>query len=66
VLAPPLGDVRQAFVDAEDVAAVAVEALVSEGHAVMTYEVTGPQALTFGDAIRAIAQEPGRAIPGRR
>jgi uncharacterized protein YbjT (DUF2867 family) len=53
-------------VDAEDVAAVAVEALVSEGHAVMTYEVTGPQALTFGDAIRAIAQEPGRAIPGRR
>jgi uncharacterized protein YbjT (DUF2867 family) len=61
-LALPLGDVRQAFVDAEDIAAVAVEALTTDGHAGMTYEMTGPQALTFGDAVGAIAQARGREV----
>ena len=38
----PLADQRQAFVDAEDIAAVTVEVLLGPDHAAKTYEVTGP------------------------
>ncbi|GAA1555318.1 hypothetical protein GCM10009789_05950 [Kribbella sancticallisti] len=58
----PLADQRQAFVDAEDIAAVAVEALVGDNHAGQTYEVTGPEALTFGDAATIISVATGRPI----
>lgn len=61
-LVVPLGDQREAFVDAEDIAAVAVEALVGDGHASQTYEVTGPEALTFGDATEIISAATGRQI----
>jgi len=55
VVTVPLGDVRQAFVDAGDVAAVAVAALTGEGHAGQTYEVSGPRALSFGEAVGLIS-----------
>ncbi len=58
----PLGDVRQAFVDAEDIAAVAAAALVEEGHEGRTYEVTGPSALTFAEAVSAVAAAAGRPV----
>lgn len=58
----PLGDVRQAFVDAEDIAAAAVEALTADGHAGATYEVTGPRALTFTEAVEAINEVTGRKV----
>ena len=58
----PLGDVRHSFVDAEDIAAVAVEALTGTGHAGQTYEVTGPEALTFAEAVAHISQAAGRPI----
>ena len=38
----PAGDVPEPFVDADDIADVAVAALVEDGHAGETYEVTGP------------------------
>ncbi|MEU0968672.1 hypothetical protein ABZ357_25825 [Streptomyces sp. NPDC005917] len=41
----------EAFVDAEDIAAVAAETLLApEAHAGAKYEPTGPQALTVADA----------------
>ncbi|TWD80031.1 uncharacterized protein YbjT (DUF2867 family) [Kribbella amoyensis] len=58
----PLADQRQAFVDAEDIAAVAVEALTGDGHHGATYEVTGPDALTFGEAVAIIAKVTDRDI----
>ncbi|ADB35614.1 NmrA family protein [Kribbella flavida DSM 17836] len=58
----PLADQRQAFVDATDIAAVAVEALVGDGHHAQTYEVTGPDALTFGEAVEIIADVTHRDI----
>ena len=45
-LALPVGDVREPFVDAEDIADVAVAALTEEGHAGRLYELTGPRPLT--------------------
>ncbi|MFJ4876903.1 SDR family oxidoreductase [Streptomyces sp. NPDC088745] len=55
-LALPLGECRQTFVDADDIAAVAAVALTEDGHTGRTYEVTGPEALTFADALAAIGR----------
>ena len=44
-LALPLGDLRQAIVDADDIAAVAAAALTEDGHAGQRYELTGPRAV---------------------
>ena len=41
-VALPAGDVGEPFVDADDIADVAVAALTGRGHAGQTYEVTGP------------------------
>ncbi|WP_432093238.1 NAD(P)H-binding protein [Streptomyces sp. bgisy100] len=58
----PLGDVRQVFVDADDIAAVAVAALTEDGHSGQTYEVTGPRALSFAEAAETIARVSGRPV----
>jgi uncharacterized protein YbjT (DUF2867 family) len=55
-LALPLGDARQVFVDADDIAAVAAAVLTEEGHAGRSYELSGPDALTFAEAIEIISR----------
>jgi uncharacterized protein YbjT (DUF2867 family) len=61
-LALPLGDHREAFVDADDIAAVAAIALTGNGHAGRSYEVMGPQALSFPEALEIIGRAAGRSI----
>jgi uncharacterized protein YbjT (DUF2867 family) len=61
-VAVPVGEARFAFVDAGDIAAVAVAALTGDGHAGQSYEVTGPRALTFAEALDAIARAAGRPV----
>jgi uncharacterized protein YbjT (DUF2867 family) len=51
-----------AFVDADDIAAVAACALTEPGHAHATHVITGPWALSFGEAADAIAKASGRAV----
>ena len=46
-MALPAGDVPEPFVDAEDIADVAVAALTEDGHAGKLYELTGPRSLTL-------------------
>jgi len=58
----PAGDVGEPFVDADDIADVAVAALTEEGHAGQLYELTGPRLLTFAEAIEEIAKATGRTI----
>jgi uncharacterized protein YbjT (DUF2867 family) len=65
VVALPVGDVREPFVDAEDVAEVAAAALLDDGHAGEIYELTGPRLLTFGEATAEIAHASGREIAVR-
>jgi uncharacterized protein YbjT (DUF2867 family) len=55
-----------AFVDAEDIAAVAATALLEDGHAKAQYVVTGPDALTFDQAAATISAEVGRTITHQR
>ena len=54
-IALPAGAVPEPFVDADDIAEVAVAALTGEGHANRLYEVTGPRSLTFAGAVNEIA-----------
>jgi uncharacterized protein YbjT (DUF2867 family) len=61
-LALPVGDHRTAFVDADDIAAVAATALTGDGHAGRSYEVMGPRALSFPEALKIIGRAAGRSI----
>ncbi|QGN48455.1 NmrA family transcriptional regulator [Micromonospora sp. WMMC415] len=62
VVALPVGDVPEPFVDADDIADVAVAALSGDGHAGQLYELTGPRALTFAEAVAGIAAATGRDV----
>jgi uncharacterized protein YbjT (DUF2867 family) len=57
-----LAGVAEPFVDAEDLADVAVAALTDDAHAGRTYELTGPRLLTFAQAIAEISAAAGREI----
>jgi len=61
-VALPVGDVREPFVDADDIADVAVAALTEDGHAGQLYELTGPRLLTFAEAVDEIAEAAGRKV----
>ena len=50
------------FVDADDIADVAVAALTEDGHAGELYELTGPRALTFAEAVDEIGRAAGRPL----
>jgi uncharacterized protein YbjT (DUF2867 family) len=63
VITAPSGGGAEAFVDADDIAAVAAETLLDPGvHAGARYTLTGPQALTFGEAADIIASVAGRPV----
>src|SRR5918995_5587327 len=61
-VALPSGNVPEPFVDAGDIADVAVAALTEEGHAGHLYELTGPRLLTFEEAVGEISRATGRVI----
>ena len=61
-IALPVGDVAEPFVDAEDIADIAFAALTQSGHAFQLYEITGPRALSFPEAIAEIAAATGRGV----
>jgi uncharacterized protein YbjT (DUF2867 family) len=50
------------FVDVDDIADIAAEALTADTHSRQLYELTGPRALTFAEAIAQIAHATHRAI----
>ena len=61
-VALPVTDVKEPFVDADDIADVAVAALTEDGHAGQLYEVTGPRLLSFQEAVETVAQAAGRPV----
>ena len=61
-LALPVGEVPEPFVDADDIADVAVAALTDDRHIGQVYELTGPRLLTFADAVNEIGRATGREI----
>jgi uncharacterized protein YbjT (DUF2867 family) len=61
-VALPSGNVPEPFVDAGDIADVAVAALTDDGHAGHLYELTGPRLLTMEQAVGEISRATGREI----
>lgn len=53
---------KAAFVDAADIASVAAIALTDIGHDGQVYAITGPQALSFAEAVDIIGQATGRPV----
>lgn len=62
VVAFPAGSVTEPFIDADDIADVAVAALTDDRHLGRVHELTGPELLTFADAVAAIAAATGRRL----
>ncbi|MDN3516384.1 NAD(P)H-binding protein [Aquisalimonas lutea] len=58
----PAADIPEPFVDADDIADVAVAALCEQGHAYEVYEVTGPRMLTFPELAQEIASAAGHPV----
>lgn len=62
LLTLPAGAVKEGFVDADDIAAVAVAALIEDGHKGEVYEVTGPELLGFDEVVTILSEVTGRAV----
>jgi uncharacterized protein YbjT (DUF2867 family) len=63
VISVPSGGGTEAFVDADDIAAVAAETLLNPvAHAGAQYTLTGPQALSFREVADIIASVSGRPV----
>ena len=58
----PASDQLEPFVDADDIADVAVAALTDDRHIGELYELTGPRLLTFAEAVLEISRAVGREI----
>jgi len=59
----PTGGGKEAFVDAQDIAAIAVETLVDpDGHAGAQYAPTGPEALTVAEVAEIVASVIRRPV----
>ncbi len=65
-VALPVAEVAEPFVDADDIAEVAVAALTDSRHSGQVYELTGPRAISFQEAVREIALASERQISYRR
>lgn len=61
-IALPAGSVMEPFIDVEDIADVAVAALVDDGHVGQLYEMTGPRMLTFAEAVAEVGKASGRVL----
>ena len=61
-VALPFAEAKIPFVDANDIAEVAVSALTEDQHNGKIYELTGPEGLTFEEAVSLISKASGREI----
>lgn len=62
VIAIPAGGAVEAFVDAEDIADVAVASLTRPGHSGELYELSGPRLLGFADVAHELGEAIGREV----
>ncbi|WP_051478780.1 NAD(P)H-binding protein [Arthrobacter sp. H5] len=61
-IAIPAGDAVEPFIDANDIADVAVAALTEDGHHGEVYELSGPRLLSFTDVAAELSDATGRHI----
>lgn len=61
-VALPRAEALEPFTDADDIAAVVTECLLNDKHNGQTYELTGPELLSFPEAVSIIAKASEREI----
>lgn len=61
-VALPVGNVREPFIDVDDIADVVIASLTDDKHNGQIYEVTGPRLMTFKQAVEEIAATTGKTI----
>lgn len=62
VVRMPYGQAARSLIHERDIAAVAVQALTSDGHESAAYVITGPESLTQADQVRIIGEAVGREV----
>lgn len=62
VIAVPAGDGKSSFIDVRDIASSAAAALISSKFDGQAFNLTGPEALSYGEAAAILAKESGRSI----
>ena len=58
----PMKDGKISLVDVRDIAAVAAVVLTEAGHAGKTYDITGPEALSYADIAEKLAVAMGQKV----
>ena len=58
----PHGDAGVGFIDTRDVAAAAAEVLTSDGHEGKAYTLTGPESISYYDAVKILSEAAGKTI----
>ena len=58
----PAGEARIPFVDTRDIAAVATLVLTTEGHSRLVYDLTGSEAITYGELAARLGTKLGRGV----
>jgi uncharacterized protein YbjT (DUF2867 family) len=61
-IALPAGTAKTSFIDARDIAAVAVRLLITNDLDNQAFDLTGPESLTHEDVARLLSKETGRTI----
>jgi uncharacterized protein YbjT (DUF2867 family) len=57
-----MGAARVSFLDVRDIAVVAAKALAGDEHSGKTYELNGPEALSYAEVAEKISRPAGRAV----
>lgn len=58
----PLGDARQSLIDVADIAAAAILAMTTDAHRSQSYDLTGPESLSFADVAASLARAAGKPV----
>jgi uncharacterized protein YbjT (DUF2867 family) len=58
----PYGGMARSLIDEADIAAVAVRALIEDGHTGKTYVLTGPEVITQIEQVRIIGDATGHPV----
>ena len=58
----PLGDARQSTIDVRDIAEITATILTSDGHLGKSYDLTGPESLSFQDVAAILSDVAGQPV----
>lgn len=61
-IALPVTDVREPFIDIDDIAEIVIASLTNREHSQQVYEVTGPELISFADVAAKFSRQLNRTV----